>query len=125
MDGVELGFAPGHIPFTDLCYFAGDAPLLARVREFAPTGFRLLEGTIGTGDKFVTRRDGLPALELDCVDMEGCAVAHVCQVNRIPALVLRIISDTADGRAAEEFAANLPRFADRTFQLIRWLLPTV
>ena len=122
MDASALGFLRGHIPFTDYHYFPGDPILLAGARDFKLSGTRILSGCIGTGDQFITDKSGFRDMGLDCVDMEGCAVAQVCAVNNVPSLIIRVISDKADGSAKIDFAENLPRFASRSLELIRFVL---
>ena len=39
--------------------------------------------------------------------MEGASVGQVCYVNRVPFVILRAISDSADGGACEDY----PTFA--------------
>jgi adenosylhomocysteine nucleosidase len=67
-------------------------------------------GTIATGDVFVASsagkqslRDGLQA---DAVEMEGAAVAQICYQQRVPFVVVRSISDSAD----ETAETDLQRF---------------
>lgn len=38
----------------------------------------------------------------DCVEMEGAAVAHVCWMNAVPFLIIRVISDLADENTTDE-----------------------
>lgn len=117
-DVQALGFAIGAIPFTDYHFFESD-PRCARAALAAKLpGVRLRGGCIGTGDQFVTDKTGLPSLGLDAVDMEGAAVAQVCTVNHVPFLVVRIISDRADGSAKLDFAENLPRFAHQSVAVL-------
>lgn len=69
-------------------------------------------GLIATGDQFVSGHQRLSLVErlprALCVDMEGAAVAQVCHDNQVPFVVIRVISDTADGNAPTDFA----RFVD-------------
>jgi len=118
-DVQALGFKTGEIPFTNLRYFEGHLELLGTARKVTLDGVRIRLGCIGTGDQFVTRKENLPDLELDCVDMEGAAVAHVCSLNQVPFLVIRIISDRADGSADTDFLENLPRFAHHSIEVLR------
>ena len=65
-----------------------------------PDAPHYLRGTIATGDRFVTGADmraaAIEATHADCVEMEGCAIAHVAAKNGIDCLVLRAISDNCD-----------------------------
>ena len=125
MNASALGFERGHIPFTDYRHFPGDPALLEAARDCVLPDVRIQPGCIGTGDQFITDKSGLRELEIDCVDMEGCAVAQVCAVNAVPCLIIRVISDKADGSAKIDFAANLPRFASRSLELIRFILARI
>lgn len=85
----------------------------AEQREFfkiaAP---RVVEGLIASGDKFFASAAEVQELrqrmpELCCVEMEGAAVAQVCDEYAIPFAVVRTISDSADENSVQDF----PRFA--------------
>ncbi len=72
---------------------------------------RVVSGLIASGDRFISDplliaelRTALP--DLQCVEMEGAAVAQVCHEHGCPLLVVRIISDLADHSAT----VNFPRF---------------
>jgi adenosylhomocysteine nucleosidase len=76
--------------------------------EFQLSGPKVYSGLVASGDQFVTEaacitnlRTALP--DLLCVEMEGAAVAQVCDEHQRPLLVVRIISDLADHSAAIDF----------------------
>ena len=76
--------------------------------EFQLESPKVCSGLIASGDQFVTKathiedlRAALPGLL--CVEMEGAAVAQVCDEHERPLLVVRIISDLADHSAAIDF----------------------
>ena len=65
-------------------------------------------GDIASGDQFINsdekRQEILNLLpDIQCVEMEGAAVAQVCLEFGIPFTVIRIISDTADHNARIDF----------------------
>lgn len=122
MDVTGLGFAPGRIPFTDYHFFTADQTMLERASEVLLEKGKLRKGRIGTGDQFITEKGKLPELGLDAVDMEGCAVAQVCTVQKTPFLIIRIISDRADGSADKDFLTNLPLYAARSIKVIDALI---
>jgi nucleoside phosphorylase len=75
-------------------------------------GISYLVGTVATGDKFIsdksdkdviTERFGAVACE-----MEGGAIAHTAFVNDTPCMVVRAISDSADGDACMDYPTFLP-----------------
>jgi adenosylhomocysteine nucleosidase len=79
---------------------------------FKMTVPKVVEGLVASGDKFFASRaqvqdlrDRLPAV--CCVEMEGAAVAQVCDEYGLPFAVVRTISDSADENSVHDF----PRFA--------------
>jgi len=80
-------------------------PFLGAFRNGNPA-IRL--GTIGSGDQFISSaaklaelREAIPGLQ--CVEMEGAAVAQVCFEYEIPCVVFRAISDKANHAAPVDF----------------------
>lgn len=80
---------------------------------------RVVRGLIASGDRFIADvasvadlRRQLP--DLQCVEMEGAAVAQVCFELGIPISVIRIISDRADHDAPIDFA----RFSEQVASVI-------
>lgn len=70
------------------------------------------EGVIVTGDVFVSdgaRRDELrTTLNAAAVEMEGAAVVQVCRQLAVPCLVIRSITDRADGAATDNYEQFRP-----------------
>lgn len=64
---------------------------------------KIVEGRIASGDQFVSSPEARTfiseAFKATCVEMEGAAIAQVCQINAIPFLILRSISDLAGEQA--------------------------
>ena len=65
-------------------------------------------GLVATGDKFISSREEIKNISedikyLEAVEMEGAAVAQVAFQERIPWLIIRVISDGANETAAENF----------------------
>ena len=73
-------------------------------------------GRIVTGDAFISDSNLKSSIIEQyypyCVEMEGAAIAHVSEINEVPFLVIRSISDNADNEADidydkfEKIAAN-------------------
>jgi adenosylhomocysteine nucleosidase len=67
-------------------------------------------GTVicGTGDSFVTATDPwLTENNIDVVDMELFAIAHVCKLFGVPWRAFKFITDDADDLAHEHWNANV------------------
>ena len=56
-------------------------------------------------------------------EMEGAAVGYTCQINNLPFVVVRGLSDTADESAPEDFDANLKIVCRHSFRLMERLIP--
>jgi nucleoside phosphorylase len=54
--------------------------------------------------------------------MEGGSIAQVCTLNETPFLIVRTVSDKADGTAAADFNKFLPVVARNSFNVVRNLL---
>lgn len=64
---------------------------------------------IASGDCYVTTKDKvyeITKLNVNCVDMEATALAHVCNKNNIPFISIKGISDFADGKDINEETAS-------------------
>jgi adenosylhomocysteine nucleosidase len=77
---------------------------------------QLFVGDIGSGDRFIGTNQAREALlqqlpQLQCIEMEGAAVAQVCHEHQIPFIVLRTISDTANNNAHHDFPAFVTNVA--------------
>jgi len=72
---------------------------------------RCRPGNVLTGDQAVVSQDRRrwlwQTLRADCVDMESAAVAQVCQINGVPWVIVRAISDSAEEDSIAEFRSNL------------------
>lgn len=86
-------------------------------------------GRIATGDIFVSEAADRERIASQtkalCVEMEGCAVAHTATLNRVPFVVLRAISDKADGSAHEDYVDFAQKAADRAVEILLRLVPMV
>jgi adenosylhomocysteine nucleosidase len=128
MDVTALGFAKGIIPFAADSVFPASPPLV----EAAKTAGEALypgvtrSGRILSGDVFVASRDKVAELhqELEgvCVEMEGAAVAQVCHLNQIPFVILRSMSDKADGSAHINFPEFTKLAAERSAAIVERML---
>jgi adenosylhomocysteine nucleosidase len=84
--------------------------------DAARAGATVHRGLILSGDRFIDNdadRAELRSLFPDAlaVEMEGAAVAQVCAERRVPFVVIRAISDTADDDAATDFIEFVDRQA--------------
>ena len=74
-------------------------------------------GDIASGDQFINsveKRNEILSLlpDIQCVEMEGAAVAQVCLEFNVPFTVIRTISDTADHNARVDFGRFIAEVAN-------------
>ena len=124
-----LGLPRGQIPFTDFRFFETDPTLRSRALEVSLSDHRITEGRVLTGDTFIEdeahRRQLREELEGDCVEMEGAAVGQVCAMNDVPYLVVRAISDRADGTSDVDFEGFLKDAAYSSSQIVLHTLQAI
>ena len=112
MDACALGYAPGQNPDFDVVSFEADETLknaaLAAV-ETLEDGVSAHLGIVASGQMFVSSpelKDRIVGLfGASCCEMEGAAIAQVCYMAGVPYLVIRAISDKADGSAHMDYPA--------------------
>lgn len=110
MDVSALGYEPGIIPQMETSFFKADRKLakeaISVCREVNPE-INVYEGRVVSGDQFIsdgTVKDRLiQQFDGSCAEMEGAAIAHAAFLNKLPYVVLRAISDKADGSAHMDY----------------------
>jgi 5'-methylthioadenosine/S-adenosylhomocysteine nucleosidase len=133
LDASALGFPRGNIPYTNIRILGADAGLSAAALRASIPGVVVHAGRILTGDQFIHNRAEAryeyltSELHGDAVEMEGAAVALVCHLNKIPWLLIRTISDRADGSAVDDFSQFLRSVTAHEVALLRAVLsdPTI
>ena len=129
MDVQALGYAPGQVPGMDVFSFPCDANMrtlaIEAVRETAPE-VRAFEGRVASGDQFLASEGQKDRIVGDfgalCGEMEGAAIAHACYLAHIPCLVVRAISDKADGSAEMDYPTFKREAAARSARVIERLI---
>lgn len=141
MNAVPL-FGKFFIPLTDICYFEADEALMEiagraiehilqdksaldelAIAEFNKQPLQVYTGTLASGDQFIADKLQVKQLSseinnLQAVDMESAAVAHVCSDHKVPYVAIRIISDKADGTAHVEYGNFVQSLATPMTKLI-------
>ena len=106
MDVMGLGYEIGLNPDYPSVFFETPAEVIDMVKnayDAMDTDYTLSIGTIASGDQFISSKEKKEFIENTfhayACEMEGAALAQVCSDNEIPFLVIRAISDKADGDA--------------------------
>jgi adenosylhomocysteine nucleosidase len=78
--------------------FKADANMLEKALHIQTSDISLHQGLIVTGDWFVDSKEKMRSIiekfpEAKAVDMESCAIAQTCYINKVPFISFRVISD--------------------------------
>ena len=106
--------------------FQADKRLLDCARQLHPSdAMKIIPGLIVTGDWFVDSREKMRDIishfpEAKAVDMESCAIAQTCFINKVPFISFRVISDIplrdTDASQYHDFWNTV---ADHSFQVTK------
>ena len=110
MNAVAFGYPAGQIPQMETFSFKSDEALrklaVQACRDVNPD-IEVYEGRIASGDQFVADQAVKDAIvknfDAYAVEMEGAAIAQAAYLNHVPFLVVRAISDKADGSAEVDY----------------------
>ena len=104
VDATIFGYKKGEVPQTGLREFPADKWMTEKIKKAAETADisgKLWDGRVCSGDQFISDEAVKNEIKAEfnalCTEMEGAAIAHACYLNRIPFVILRAISDKADG----------------------------
>ena len=117
MDTSAIGDPVGLVSGINKIYFDTDERARAILESAAKKlSVKYMVGTIATGDKFISSgadKDRIASTfgAIAC-EMEGGAIAHASFVNSTPCVVIRAISDSADGEAIMDYPVFLPKAAE-------------
>ncbi|MGL6065085.1 MAG: 5'-methylthioadenosine/adenosylhomocysteine nucleosidase [Fusobacteriaceae bacterium] len=109
-DCTAFGLEPGIIPRMENSIFRGDKGLIDLASSSSSNVIGIDKVKIGkvvSGDQFIASKDKIDWLRetfnAQCTEMEGASVAHVCYLFKTPFVIIRAISDKADGSAQMDF----------------------
>lgn len=125
MDVSPLGYDKGVIPDMPLSCYPADEALRNLAKDSvkaANLNISVFEGKIVSGDQFIATTEKKKELREffsgDCAEMEGAAVAHAAYLNEKPYLVIRAISDQADGEAEMDYPTFEKKAAENSVKLL-------
>ncbi|GAE34170.1 5'-methylthioadenosine/adenosylhomocysteine nucleosidase [Halalkalibacter akibai] len=129
IDVTALGFKKGQIPyFEDSSDFEADSTLVKMAVAAAEesTERHIVQGRVVSGDQFIASAEIVQTLrsEFDavCVEMEGAAVAQVAKMNQVPFVIIRSMSDKANGEASMNFAEFTQLASEQSHLLVSSIL---
>ena len=132
VDATVFGYKKGEVPQLGVASFTADEELRVKAKAAIKNVIKdqkVFEGRICSGDQFICTDERKKEIINDfgaiCTEMEGAGVAQGCYLNNIPFLIIRAISDKADGSEMKDYvdfenkaAADCAKI---TFEVIRTL----
>ena len=132
VDATVFGYEPGVIPRMQSSVFQADGHLVELAREICSKvnpEIGVHTGRVVSGDQFVSDpivKDRLAnTFNGSCTEMEGAAIAQAAYLNHIPFLIIRAISDKADGSAQMDYGEFEAKAIEHTVNLMDGLLKVV
>lgn len=132
LDASALGFKKGEVPmFNYPSDFPADEQLISLAVEAAQAidGLNVVKGRILSGDQFIADHNKVEELGQlfsgKCVEMEGAAVAHVAMLNKTPFVVIRSMSDKANGEANINFTEFTKLASERSFSIVHSMVEKI
>ena len=127
MDTSPLGDPVGLISGINKIYFEADkkaADLFLKIAK--EDGINAIGGRIASGDQFIASAEQkariVESFGAIACEMESGAVAHAAYLNETPFVILRAISDSADGSSHMDYPTFLPLAAERSYQMVKKFL---
>lgn len=129
MEATAFGYKKGQVPGMEYFSFQSDDALrglaVKACREVNPD-IQVFEGRIASGDQFVADQGVKDFIVNEfgayAVEMEGAAIAQAAVLNHVPFLVIRAISDKADGSAHVDYPAFEKLAIEHSVKLTRRIL---
>lgn len=123
VDVTAFGYERGQIPKMPTWFIADSQLLNWGKNAAATTCLHAVTAPIVSADTFVGTEEARVEVvqhfpEAVCTEMEGAAVAHICFLAHVPCLIVRAISDNADGAAPMSFDTFLQMAGERSAQLV-------
>ena len=124
-----FGYALGEVPQMGTREFLADASMAALAvetcREVNPE-IHVKLGRVVSGDQFISdaavKEHLIREFRGDCAEMEGASIAQGAYLNGIPFLIVRAISDKADGSAEMDYPTFEREAALRSAKLVEALV---
>lgn len=126
VDTTVFGDPLGAIPRLGVTFFEADQALMNLAEKAAKSlnfeGVSIFRGRVASGDQFVAGGELKDRIQSNfapsAVEMEGASIAHVAYLNQVPYVIIRAISDKADGSADLSYEEFLPLAAKHASLLL-------
>ena len=132
VDATVFGYPLGELPQMGIREFIADEKLVNLAVESCKKvnpDLTVRTGRVVSGDQFISSDDVkkrlIEVFHGDCAEMEGASIAHGAYLNKIPFIVIRAISDKADGSAEMDYTAFEHEAAKHSARLVEDLVQKI
>ena len=132
VDATVFGYTLGEHPQMGIREFIADEKLVNLAVESCKKvnpDLTVRTGRVVSGDQFISSDDVkkrlIEVFHGDCAEMEGASIAHGAYLNKIPFIVIRAISDKADGSAEMDYTAFEHEAAKHSARLVEDLVQKI
>ena len=129
MDATSFGYPLGEVPRMNILAFKADEKLVALAAEAnaeANPDIHTFTGRVVSGDQFVADDAVKQKISENfgglCTEMEGAAIAHAAYLNDISYVIIRAISDKADGSATVDYPTFEKKAISHSVRLLKALI---
>ena len=129
MDATSFGYPLGEVPRMDILAFPAEERLVrlaAEANDEANPDIHTFTGRVVSGDVFVASDDTKERIVRHfgglCAEMEGAAIAQTAYLNQISYVIIRAISDKADGSASVDYPAFEKKAIAHSVRLVKNLI---
>ena len=130
-DVSPIGFEKGEIPYTGLYSFKADEILMAMAVDALEKSVDtdIFEGRVCSGDQFISSTEQKDRILSDfgglCCEMEGGAIGHICYLNDVPFVVIRVMSDKADGSGPSDYEEFKKEAAIESATVVKLMIESI
>ena len=129
VDITAFGHPYGKIPTSEVFIRTSKDLLEKSLLVAQDLSLEFKTGVIATGDQFISNKDKqefvIKNFAANAIEMEGASVNLVCNELGVPSLILRSISDTADGQAPDNFDEFARMAANRSASFVMAMLERI
>lgn len=129
MDVTIFGYQPGQVPGFESREFLADAAMVqaaAGACQLANPDIHVVKGCVVSGDQFISdekvKQHLIHEFKGDCAEMEGASIAQAASLNNLPFVIIRAISDKADGSANMDYPAFEKKAAEHCANMVKEFL---
>ena len=131
-DVTGFGYKLGEIPRMDSSIFKADNNLVNISINAAKEVLKsenVFKGRVVSGDVFVSSAELKEKINMVfnayCTEMEGAAIGHTCFLNNKPFVIIRAMSDKADGSAHANFNEFVEKASHNSKEIVKGILKQI